>query len=379
MSNSLNRLQKEAFAEIVDNSKINNFLAGKLKKFAGLMAIALAMSAVTFDSHADQKTANKIAGLLTAGAGIGYLGGNTDTAKALGAAAAGAYAGGYVGKGNGATAASVVGATLAYGYVNGSQNQRKLQQQQQYQNNGYGYNNGGNGGYTNYNNGNYNNGNYNNGYPQNQVNPVLYNNNNNNNNYNYPQRQVYQNQQQPRAMILYQVTGQNNFYVTVENSLAIKQFNGQTYGNRNLSEDSRIEREINVSYNNYVKSYHDLEKAYQEYEYSSMNSNVENDRIRREMLYSTDPNGSVAVNSMNNRGNQLYQVKQRLEKAATNYGVYKGTFFTNVDNAAFEGFDVRGYSEAMNYIKQPEEVRVTLNGSNKFPIVRDNRVAFTLR
>lgn len=371
MSNSLNRLQQEAFGAIVDNSVIAKRLGGSLPKFAGLMAIALAMSSMSHDAHADRRTGQKIAAVLTAGAGIGYMAGNTDGAKALGAGAMGALAGSQIGKGNGATAGAIVGGVLGYAYVNGAQNERdrlaqeRLWQQQQYQQqmNGGGYVQPVVG-YNNYNN------NYNNGYNNRQY----------NNNYQQPQRMAPA-PRMPRDLVLYEVTGQRSFYVTIENSMSMQQFRGTNNASRALDSDRQVSNQINISYHNYVTSYNELQKAYSRYENMVYENQIDNDKIRRQMYYSQDPNGSVAVNAQqqNARVRQLQMVTQDFQRAAETYGVNRGTFFTNADNAVFEGFDVTPYAQAMSYVKPPEQISVALNGNNKFPRVRDERVAFTLR
>lgn len=379
MSHSLNRLQQEAFGQIVDSPTLSKRLAGSLPKFAGLMVLALSMGSLSSQAHADQKTGQRIAGVLGTLGAVNYMADNKDTGKALGAAAVGAYAGSRIGKGNGATLASVAGGMLAYGVVSGAQRQRDEQAQwQQQQRLGgvnpvtyQGYNGYGNPGNVNANGHDYRNGGYSNGDGYNNRYNNGYNNGYNQNRY-QPQRV------QPRDPILYEVVGQRGFFVTEVNSLSMQQFRGATVGNRSLDSDGQVSRQMNISFHNYANSYRDLDRAHARYQEVAYANELDNNRMRRQMYYSTDPNGTIAVDQDYNRSNQLNQAINELKRAATDYGVKKGTFFANADNAAFEGFNVTPYAEAMQYMNPNPEIKALLNGT-QYPKLRQDRVAFSLR
>lgn len=384
MSNSISRLQQEAFGQIVDNPVISKRLAGSLPKFAGLMALALSMGALSIDAHADQKTGQRIAGVLGTLGAVNYMADNRNAGKALAAGAVGAYAGSRIGKGGGATAGAVVGGLLSYGVVAGAQRQREEQQYYQeqqrfqgvnpvtYPGQGYnqGYNGYGNRGNIAANGHDYRNGGYSNGDGYNN----RYNNGYNNQN-RYPQQRQ---QVQPRDPILYEVVGQRGFFVTEVNSLSMQQFRGASVGSRSLDEDSQVSRQINVSFHNYANSYRDLDRAHARYQEVAYQHELDNNRVRRQMQYSTDPNGTAYVNQDYNRSNQLNQAINELKRAATDYGVKKGTFFANADNASFEGFNVTPYAEATQYMNPNPEIKAVLNGT-QYPKLRQDRVAFSLR
>lgn len=341
MSNTLAKLESQALAEFTNEPVIANHLGGSLKKFAGLLAVSLSLLSVTNSALADNNKAYKLSAVLGSVAGVAYLGGNNDAAKVMGAAAAGGLAGSQIGNGNGRIAATLIGAGLAGSYVANSVVKQRQQESLRINGNPNGYNN----------NGNYNN---NNNYNPNII-------------------------RQPSAFILYQVNGPTGFFVTMDNSLAVKQFKGEKTGERNLADEPSANQALNATYHNLVASHQKLEAAAVDYEQLALGQKAEDGRIKRQMYYSTDVQGQVAVNPTPVNMHALNASKSRLDAAELEYSQARAAFLVNADNAAFENFNVSGYAQAMNYLKPTEKVLVNVIGNNRYGIVRQERMAFNLR
>lgn len=333
MSQTLSKLQNQALAEVLDNPIISKRVGGELKKFAGLMTLSVAMLAASGAAEARSHTGNKISAVLGGTSALMYLGGNTDGAKIMGGATAGSYIGSNLSRGSGGGA--VVGAALGGLLVNGSIQQRKQQEMARAQ-------------------GMYNNG-YNNGY-----------NNNNNNTI-----------RQPSAMALYMVRGPQGFFVSVDNSPSVQQMQQGQFNGLPLGQNPQLAQDLEQKFHRFAQTYQNLEQVNGNFENAS--AARQNNYYQANYSYNPGYNGGYNNNQGYNRAQELQYNSQNLNQAAENYSKARGEFFLAADNAAFEGYSVANYREALNIIKPSPRVNVSLRGNNKYPIVDQNRAGFIIR
>lgn len=269
----------------------------------------------------------------------------TNGYKVGGAGAIGAVVGNQIGGGSGKVIATLAGGYLAANAAQNVENNRIrndcLRDQANRQ---AAYNNG-----NNYpqNNGNYypqNNG-YNNGYNGQQQQAA--------NNYNqrpqaaYTQYPTSNISALPQEMVLYAVEYQRGFvsYISASQSPGVASMRGQRggqdpYSNRNVQEDMQetMQRMIN---------------SHQQLEQQSRN-------------YLSVSGGRSAQGEQIIGGGRDYveQENVRLQRAMSQYSKDRAFFAQTADNAAMSGYNLQGYSNALNYMAAPPSLQVAFGGKN---------------
>jgi len=174
----------------------------------------------------------------------------------------------------------------------------------------------------------------------------------------------------PQSPILYQgrTDSGKTFYVTTNDSPGIAALTGKTIGYLDVEDDLIVKNALEQGLLGLEKSYENLDQAAQKYIQVS-NGNTTISKLARYAVSDYD----ITKNShlMRERRKQLENAKNDLQNAYNEYARKRSVFAHVADNAAIDGYDIRKYGYAIQYLTPPESVAISFDGKlpNRYAVI----------